>query len=215
MASTWPPSKGFEPLAMRLYIGASYASATCYPMDDRDVINIGLHVIKHCGMYPKEAKNWILSKNAVPQIVKTINSFKEYWADAIAFINQTAVPASQHGYGMTAMDEDVSVALHGDSLVNFGATFAAMQDTMKSQTNSLVAMQNQLANSQLCMNVRQQPPSSSYAPAQQQRKFTNHNKHNGGGQSNSRGYPQQPTMNYGSMGSGQQQNICPPTPYRH
>jgi hypothetical protein len=40
-----------------------------------------------------------------------INSFKEYWANAIALINQTAVPASQHGYGMTAMDKDMLVAL--------------------------------------------------------------------------------------------------------
>ena len=48
MSATWHPSKGFEPLATRLFIGASYASAACYPMDDSDVIDIGLPVIKHC-----------------------------------------------------------------------------------------------------------------------------------------------------------------------
>ncbi len=47
---------------------------------------------------------------------------------------------------MTTVDNNESVALYGDSLANFGAAYAAMQETMKSQTNSLVAMQNQLAN---------------------------------------------------------------------
>jgi hypothetical protein len=110
-------------------------------------------------MYAEEYKSWILRENAVPQIVKTINSFKQYLADAIALANQTAAQALQHGYRMTAMDDDMLVASYGDSLANCGATFAATQETMKSQANSLVAMQNQLANIQLCMNVGQQPPS--------------------------------------------------------
>jgi hypothetical protein len=59
MAATWHPSKGFEPLATCLFIGASYISAACYPMDDPDIIDIGLCVIKCCGMYAKEYKNWI------------------------------------------------------------------------------------------------------------------------------------------------------------
>ncbi len=173
---------------MRLFIGASYASAARYPMNDRDIIDFGLRIIKHCGMYAKEYKNWILHKNAVPPIVKMISSFKEYWANTIALVNQTAVAALQHGYGMTAMDDDALVAAYDDLLVNFGAAFAATQETMKSQANSLVAMQNQLSNIQLCMNVGQHP-SSTYAPAQQQRMFTNHNKHNIGSQGNSRGFP--------------------------
>jgi hypothetical protein len=53
-----------------------------------------------------------------------------------------------------------------------------MQETMKSQADSLVAIQNQLSNNQLCMNVGQQPPSSGYAPTQQQHTLTNHNKRN-------------------------------------
>ncbi len=167
-------------------------------------------------MYAEEYKNWILRKNAVPQIIKTINFFKKYWANAIALVNQTAVPALQHGYKMTAMDDDALVALYIDLLVNFGAAFAAMQETMKSQADSLVAMQNQLPNIQLCMNVDQQPSSSGYASAQQQCMFTNHNKHNGGGQGNGRGFLQQPTMNYGGIGGGQQQqqNILLPNPYK-
>ncbi len=116
---------------------------------------------------------------------------------------------------MTAMDNDALVAAYDDSLTNFGTAFAATQETIKNQANSLVAMQTQLANIQLCMNVGQQPPCSGYAPAQQQRTFTNHNKRNGGSQVNGRGFPQQPTMNYGGTGGGQQHNIRPPpNPYK-
>ncbi len=140
MATTWHPSEGFEPLATHLFISASYASAARYLMDNRDVIDIGLGVIKHCGMYAKEYKNWILCKNAFPPIVKMINSFKEYWANKIALINQTAVPALQHQYCMTTVDDNMLVALYGDLLANFGAVYAATQETMKSQANSLVAM---------------------------------------------------------------------------
>jgi hypothetical protein len=140
MAATWHPSKGFEPLVTYLFIGASYASAACYPMDDRDVIDIGLLIIKCCGMYVKEYKNWILHENVVPLIIETINSFRESWANATALVNQTAVLALQHSYRMTAMDDDALVVAYNDLLANFGAAFAATQETMKSQADSLVAM---------------------------------------------------------------------------
>jgi hypothetical protein len=159
----------------------THASAARYPMDNRNVIDVSLCVIKQCGMYAKEYKNWISRTNMVPLIVKTINSFKEDWTKAIALVNQTAVLALQHGYGMTAVDNNALVALFCDSLANFGAVYTAMQETMKSQADSLVAIQNQLANiQQFCMPAGQQPPSSGYAPAQQQCMFTNHNKRNGG-----------------------------------
>jgi hypothetical protein len=125
MAATCHPSKGFEPLTTRLFIGASYASAARYPMDDHDVIDISLRLIMCCGLYAEEYKNWMLHENAVPPIVKTINSFKEYWANAIALVNQTAVPALQRGHGMTVMDDDASITAYDDSLANFGAAFAA------------------------------------------------------------------------------------------
>jgi hypothetical protein len=116
---------------------------------------------------------------------------------------------------MTAVNNDALVALHGDSLANFGTTYAAMQETMKSQANSLVAMQNQLANiQQFCMTIDQQPSSISYALAQQKCTFTNHKKRNSGGQSNGRGFPQQPTTSFAGTGGSQQQVIHRPTPYK-
>ena len=78
MAADWHPSKGFEPLATRLFIGASYAIAARYPMRDYDIIDIGLRVIKRCGMYSKEYKNWIAREHVSPPIDETIETFKEY-----------------------------------------------------------------------------------------------------------------------------------------
>ena len=65
-------------------------------MDDRDVIDMGLRVIKRCGMYSEEYKNWITRKNKTPPNVETIDSFKEYWAAAITLVNQTAILAANH-----------------------------------------------------------------------------------------------------------------------
>ncbi len=127
-----------------------------------------------------------------------------------------AVSALQHGYRMTAVDDDTLVTLYSDSLANFGAEYAATQETMKNQVDSLIAMQTQLANfQQLCMAVGLQPLSSIYTPAQQQGMFNNRNKCNSGNQNSGRGVPQQPTMSFGNPGGGQQQTLCPPTPYKH
>jgi hypothetical protein len=64
-------------------------------MDNGNVTYIDLSIIKLCGMYTKEYKN---------RIRATINSFKKYWANSTALVNQAAVPASQHGYGMTTVE---------------------------------------------------------------------------------------------------------------
>ena len=88
-------------------------------------------------------QNWIARENETPPIVETIDSFKEYWADVIKRVNQTAAPASQHGYSMAAMDDDVSIASYSESLVSFGATYTAMQESMKAQATTMAAMQGQ------------------------------------------------------------------------
>ncbi len=219
MAANWQPSNGFEPLAMRLFISASYASAARYPMDDRDVIDIGLCAIKRCGMYSEEYKNWIARENKTLAIVEMINSFKEYWANAIVLGNQTAVPASQHGYGMAAMDDDASLASYSKSIANFGAAYAARRESIKTQATSLASMQGQLTNiQQFRMNVGQQPPPNIYAPTQQQHTSNNRFCRRNGGDSGhcngSGNFPQQPTW-FGSSEAGAQQPTRPPNPYKH
>jgi len=227
IGSEWPPTGiPFEPLATRLFIGASYASAARYPMGDHDVIDIGLHVIKQCGMYSEEYKNWIARENETPPIVEKIDSFKEYWADRITLVNQTAAPAWQHGYDMAAMDDDASIASHIESLANFGAVYAATQESMKAQATTMTAMQGQLTNiQQFCLAVAQQPPPNIYIPSQQQPTFNNcRNRRNGGGHGNGStsgnsgggggNFPQQPTW-FGGNSAGTQQPTRPPTPYKH
>ena len=117
-------------------------------MDNCNVIDIGLCIIKRCGMYSKEFKNWITHENITPPIVKMIDSFKEYWADLIALIYQTAAPATQHGYGMAAMDDYASITSYSESLANFGAAYAATQESMKAKAATMATMQGQLTNIQ-------------------------------------------------------------------
>jgi hypothetical protein len=138
MAANWHPSNRFEPLATHLFICAS-TSAACYPMNDRDVIAISLRIIKRCGMYSEEYKNWTARENETPPIAKTINPFKEYFADTITLVNQTAAPASQHGHSMAARDDDASIASYRESLTNFGAAYAATQESIKSQATTMAA----------------------------------------------------------------------------
>jgi hypothetical protein len=110
MAADWHPAEGFEPLATRLFLGASYLSAARYPMVDRNVIDISLRIIKCCGMYSEEYKGWIARESESPPIIETLKSFKDYWAEAISLVNQMAVPAMQHNYGMAVMDNNTTVA---------------------------------------------------------------------------------------------------------
>jgi hypothetical protein len=197
MAADWHPSDDFELLVTRLFIGASYASPARYPMEERNIIDIGLGVIKRCGMYSKEYKGWIVRENKLPPITKMIKAFKNYWSKAITLVTQMASPAVQHNYGMAAMDNNTTGALYGESIANFGAAYAATQEMMKGQATSLALIQDQLTNlQQFCMAVSQQPPNNIYAPTQQQHPFNSgRSRCNLEGGHGGSGYfiPQQPT----------------------
>jgi hypothetical protein len=226
MAADWQPANGFEQLVTRLFLGVSYASAARYPMEEHNIIDIGLRVIKHCGMYAKEYKAWIGMENAgqlaSPCIKQTLDSFKGFWSNPITLVNQTSIPASQHGYGMAAIDNNgSSIASYGESLANFGAAYAATQETAKSQADSLAAIQAQLTGlQQFCMAIgQQQPPPNNiyYAPQQQQHRHNNSRNNRGGrggGGFNGNGgsYPQQPTLHQGQQSSCR--GFVHPTPYK-
>ena len=150
-----------------------------------------------------------------------IDSFKEYWSGAIALVNQTAAPASQHGYGMAEVNNDVLIVSYTETMTNFGVAYAATQDTMKSQAASLAAMQGQLENiQQFCMAVGQQPPSTiyqpssnNYAPAQQQRTAYNRGGRDGGRGGGRHGGGNQQPIWYGFGRAGAQQQFAP-TPFK-
>jgi hypothetical protein len=124
---------------------------------------------------------------------------------------------------MAAMNDDGgSIASYGESLANFGAAYAAMQETVKSQADSLSAIQAQLAGlQQFCMAIRQQqlPPNNIYYTPQQQQRRHNNSRNNHGGRGgggfngNGGGYPQQPTLHQGQQ-SGGCGLVSPPMPYK-
>jgi hypothetical protein len=119
-------------LILCLFTGAVYASSAGFRMNDVNIINIGLRIIKQCGMYGKEYKAWIAREAVRPHTIKTVDTFKTFWAAKITLVNQTAIPASMHGYGMAAMNDDNSIVSYGESIANFGAAYAATQELLKS-----------------------------------------------------------------------------------
>ncbi len=165
MAADWHPSNGFNHLVLHLFTGAAFASSAGYPMNNIDVVNIGLHIIKCYRMYTKEYKQWIACKAICPCIGKDMNSFKELWTSKIALVNQTAIPASLHGYGMAAINNNNgSVTSYSESIANFGAAYAATQESIKMQGSTIALLQSQVnATQQYCMALESQPPPPIYA----------------------------------------------------
>ena len=160
MAVDWHPSEGFDALTIRLFKGGAYSNACGYPIHARDIIDIGIRVIKRCGLYSEEYKQWIArgkaNAAATPQVVETFDSFKTFWAEKITLVNQTAIPAALHGYGMMATADDESVISYEESLANFGAAYAATQDSVKSQASTIATLQSQMQSmQQYCMSMQQ------------------------------------------------------------
>ncbi len=118
MAADWHPADGFDALILCLFTGAAYTSSTGFKMNDVKIVDIGLCI-------GKEYKAWIACKAIRPRIIKTVNTFKMFWATKIILVNQTTIPTSMHGYGMAAVNNDDSIVLYGELIANFGAVYAA------------------------------------------------------------------------------------------
>jgi hypothetical protein len=173
MAADWHPSDGIDHLVLRLFTGAAFVSSAAYSMNDIDVINIGLQVIKLSGMYMGEYKQWIACKAIHPQINENMASFKEFLSSKIALVNQTTIPTSLHGNGMAAVsNKNGFVSSYGKSIANFGAAYAATQESVKMQGSTIALLQGQVnLMQQYCMVLQQQPCPTIYA--QQQRAPSN------------------------------------------
>jgi hypothetical protein len=168
MAADWRPAEGSNTLVLRLFTGAALTGCTNYTMANHDIVDIGLHVIMQCGMYTEEYKAWITCEAIHPRNIKTFNSFKTFWEAKITLVNQTAVPASQYGYRMAATNNDGSVVSYGETILNFGATYATTQESVKLQGTTNASMQNQLnAMSQYCMALQQQAFPTNHAAQHQ------------------------------------------------
>ena len=98
---------------------------------------------------------WILrgddANNAIDFAV-----FKSFWENAVQIAVFTSVPASQHDYGMAATDNGASTSLT-DAVSNFSTAYTATQESLRSNTADIMAIQGQLQ--MLCQAVRNgQPP---------------------------------------------------------
>jgi hypothetical protein len=56
MAADWHPANGFGILLLLLFSGATFTGCTGFAMNDRNIVNISLRMIKRSGMYAKEYK---------------------------------------------------------------------------------------------------------------------------------------------------------------
>ena len=83
-------------------------------------------------------------------------AFRTFWELAVNIAVFTATPALQHGYGMSATEEDASTTLLTDAVNNFGATFAATQESLRSNNATISTVQGQLQ--MLCNAIGKQPP---------------------------------------------------------
>ena len=156
MAADWHSGNGFEAFALRLFTGTAYTNATGYLLFDCNIVDIGIRVIKLCGLYGEEYKSWIAQATTTPRVIETLDTLKTFWANKITLVNQRAIPASAHGYGMAAVNNDNTVALFEESIANFGAAYAATQESVKTQGTTIALMQTQLqVMHQYCMGLQQ------------------------------------------------------------
>jgi hypothetical protein len=138
MASEWHPSMGFELLAARLFRGATFANLAKYPINDDDIVDIGICILHQTGLFSEEYKTWILRGNNTTK-TNNFTAFPTFWADAVNIASFTATPASSHSYGMAAAKDDSSALT--DTVSNFGAVYAATQESQRTSNEAINAMQ--------------------------------------------------------------------------
>jgi hypothetical protein len=71
-------------------------------------------------------------------------AFRSFWETAINIAFFTAIPISQHGYGMNAVEGNASAASLTDAVSNFGAAYPATQESLHNNNATINAMQGQI-----------------------------------------------------------------------
>jgi len=116
-----------------------------HPITDKDSFNNGVHILNRTGLFTEEYKTWIIHGNG-PSKTNDFISFETF--------RDLSVPASQHGYGMAATDDDASTPPLADAVSKFGTAHAATQESLRYNT---AAMRGQLQ--MLCLVIGSgQPP---------------------------------------------------------
>jgi hypothetical protein len=143
MVANWCPSMGFEVLTSRIFCGITFASLSGNPNTDKDTIDIGVCVLNCTGLFPKEYKTWILRGDDASKMNDFV-LFKPFWENAVKIAAFTAAPASQHGYGMAATNDNALGHSLTDAVSNFGVAYATTQESFQSNAANIAAIQGQL-----------------------------------------------------------------------
>jgi hypothetical protein len=157
MTLEWHPSQGLELLVRCLFQGATFANLAKHPIPDDDIVNIGICVIHQTGLFAEENKAWITHGNN-PTNNMDFAAFRSFWDTAVNIVSFTATPASQHGYGMNAAEDNASAASLTNAVSNFGVVYATMQESLCNNNAFINAMQGQIQ--MLCNAIGNQPPAS-------------------------------------------------------
>jgi hypothetical protein len=130
----------FVVLTSRLFCGVTFASLSDHPVTDKDMVDIGVRVLNHTGLFSKEYKTWNLRGNNASKTNDFV-SFKTFWENTVPQIAACiAVPASQHGYGMAATNDDASAHLLTDEVSTFGMVYAATQESLRLNATNISAI---------------------------------------------------------------------------
>jgi hypothetical protein len=207
----WPPTgipRWDLRFTSRLFRGVTFASLLGHPITDKDTVDICVRVLNCTGLFAEEYKTWILQGDNAENAID-FAAFKSFWENAVQIAAFTSVLASQHGYSMVATNNDASASLT-DAVSNFGTAYAATQESLRSNTANIMAIQGQLQ--MLCQAVGNGPPPPGVINYQQcphggRGRGQQRSGNNGGGGSYSGGgYNGGGGVNNGSGGGNQNAN---------
>ena len=211
MTLPWNPTDGFDALIHRLFLADTYAICAQHPLQQHQILDAAVLVLQNCGLYPEEMKAWKKRTNAEGN---DYAAFKTFWEQAIRIADTSmAMPAARYDYGINAItDDDKTTASRTSALESsistFGSAYAATEERVRTQTDTINNMQGQINNLQqqlLCQPVNaRQPnyPTQQYYPPRNN--YYNNNNQRGG-----RNYRQQ------HVPSGPPATqITPPNPYK-
>jgi hypothetical protein len=157
------PIHRFELLAAPLFCRATFANLAKYPINDDDIVDIGIRILHQTGLFAEEYKTWILRSNDATK-TNDFTAFRTFWADSVNIASFTATPASSHGYGKAAAKNNSSALTNAVS--NFGAAYVATQESQRTNNKAINAMQVQIQ--MLCQVLCSHPPPNMMPYQQQQ-----------------------------------------------
>jgi hypothetical protein len=102
-----------------LFCGETFSNIAKHPIPNDDNVNIGICVIHRTGLFAEEYKTWITCGNNSTN-TKDFVAFCTSWKTAINIACFTAIPASQHGFGMNAVEVDAFATSEPNA--KFGST---------------------------------------------------------------------------------------------